>query len=257
MLQKNQKKAGVPTYKTYLIDDTRKIVDFDYMIIECLPGENQHREWPLDSERDKKLCEETGFYLAKIHSVKTKGFGFFQNTVAREKSQLIGYHIKWKNHIYAAFENNLKYLIKNKIISHDDRKKIDTIYTRHEDLLRYTDPRLIHNDVADWNQLCEGNHVTAILDWDECYSGDPVADFSAWSVFFPYERMEYLKKGYVKVSSLPMGFEEKLHLYRIRYIISKATLRTKRLLGNPTKQIQDMLDYAIKILHEEFKWYGI
>ncbi|MBI3366617.1 phosphotransferase, partial [Candidatus Roizmanbacteria bacterium] len=244
-------------YNTYLIDDTKKAVDFDYMILECLRGENQHKEWPLDVKRDKKLCEETGYYLAKIHSVKTKGFGFFQNSIAKEKKLLVGYHNKWKKHIYASFTNNLDYLIKNKIILPADRKKIESIYLGRESLLKYDDPRLIHNDIADWNQLCQGNHVTAILDWDECYSGDPVVDFSAWSVFFPYKRMEYLKQGYLKVSPLPEGFEEKLHFYRIRYIVSKATLRTKRLLGNPSKQVQDMLDYALKILREEFMWYGI
>lgn len=251
------KKHGIPTYKTYFIDDSQKKFNFDYMIVECLPGENIQKQWPLDKEKEKKLIEETGYFLAKIHTIKTKNFGFFDNNIAKDKNALVGIHGRWKDHIYAALVDNLNYLIKNKTITWEERIKIEKIFAKNSRLLEFNTPRLIQNDLADWNQLSNADNVTGIIDWDECYSGDPVADFSAWSVFFPFERMEYLKKGYLKFSSLPEGFEEKLHFYRIRYIVSKATLRTKKLLFYKDEKIQKMLDYALRILQDEFKWYGL
>ena len=109
-------------------------------------------------------------------------------------------------------------------------KKIEKIFFDNDHFIKCDDPKLVHNDIADWNQLIENEKLTGIVDWDECYSGDPITDFSAWSVFFPFERMKHLKSGYKKISSLPDDFEEKLHLYRLRYIVSKMTLRTKKLM---------------------------
>ncbi len=251
------KKAGVPSYKTYVIDDSQRRFNFDYMIIESLPGDNLHKEWPLEKEREQKLMEETGYYLAKIHGVKTENFGFFDNAIAKEQKRLDGIHKQWKDHIFAALNPNLDYLTKNSVIASADRKKIETILLKNEKLLHFDDPRLIQNDLADWNELVKDDHITGIIDWDEAYSGDPIADFSAWTVFFPYERMEALKKGYLKFSPLPDGFEEKLHLYRIRYIVSKATLRAKKTLHYKVERYQKMLDFALKILGDEFSWYGM
>lgn len=247
---------GIPTYETYLIDDTREKFPFDYMITERLPGKTMQLYWPLKSDLEKILIEETGEFLAKIHSIKIQKYGFFDNKIAKEKDQLIGIHTSWKAHIFAAYEANLKFLIDNNVITTDDRKTIETIFSKHESDISCSSPSMIHNDLADWNQLSDGVHVTGILDWDECYSGDPVADFSAWSVFFPYSRMQHLINGYNRVSQLPDGYEEKLHLYRLRYIISKSVSRKMKTMITPNETYQNMLVYALKILHEEFSWFG-
>jgi fructosamine-3-kinase len=252
------KTAGVPTYDTYYIDDSMTDFPFAFMLMEAIPGVVMSTITDMDPERDTRLIEHTGELLAKIHSVNVKRFGYFDNRIARETSQLIGNHERWEEHLFAAFVPNMRFLLDTGIITRDDVKKIDGILHGHNDLLIYTDPRLIHNDVADWNVRCDGDHIVGVLDWDECYGGDPVADFSAWSVFFPYTRMEHLKTGYQRVVPLPEGFEEKLHLYRIRYIVSKMVGRKGKIIADPTRtKYQEMLDYAIKILHEEFAWYGV
>lgn len=251
------KAAGVPTYKSFFIDDSKKRFKFDYMLTEQLPGVTLQDLWPIPPALDKTLIEETGKYLALVHSVNTNQFGFFDNQIAKIEKRLVGIHTKWKDHVLAAFENNLDYLIHNHVISANDRNKIETIFSRHQDLVHCDSPRLIQNDLADWNQLTDRGHVSGIIDWDECHSGDPIADFSAWSVFFPFERMEHLKRGYQQISALPDGFEEKLHLYRLRYIASKMVVRKKKLIFQQSEYVQNLLDFALKILQEEFKWYGV
>lgn len=250
------KLAGVPTYSTYIIDDSRQKFGFDYMIIERLPGETMKKLWPLPPKVDQQLIQETGMYLAKIHTIKTQQFGFFDNRLAKESGKLRGIHKSWKNHVLAAFISNLEYLTDNNVITSTQSKIVESIISKHANIISCEDPRLVQNDLADWNQLVENNRITGIVDWDECFSGDPVADFSAWSVFFPLERMEHLKRGYLLISPLPDGFTEKFHFYRLRYIVSKLVVRKKKLIFQPNDFMQQLLDFALKILQDELKWYG-
>lgn len=248
---------NVPAYETYIIDDTRKGFPFDYMVIECLKGNSLQSYWPLSVGSDRKLMYETGQLLSRIHGVKTENFGFFDNKIAKTQDRLVGIHQSMIDHVSAAFDLNLDYLTDNKVMSVPDRRKVEGIFTRNIDLIRSDSPRLIQNDLADWNQLSDGAHISGIVDWDECFSGDPVMDFSAWSVFFSLERMRHLMDGYTSERPLPNGFEEKFHLYRLRYIVSKAVTRKKKIMPGSDSRYQQMLDYALSILQDEFKWYGV
>ena len=79
---KKAKEIGVPSYDTYFIDDTRSKFDFDYMIIECLQGKNMKKDLsPLPPELDKTLIEQTGYFAARINSINTVGYGFFDNVI--------------------------------------------------------------------------------------------------------------------------------------------------------------------------------
>jgi len=251
------RKAGVPAYKTYLIDDTRRKFDFDYMLTECLPGKNMKSMWPIPKKLDKKLIEQTGYYLAKIHSIKPKKFGFFDNQIAKKQKKLVGIHQDWKDHIYAAFKKNLNYLVKTKVVSLAQKSKIEEIFSKNKKLLELKEAVIVQNDIADWNQLVKGDKITAILDWDECHSGDPVAEFAAWSLFFPSERMQPLIRGYEKITPLPNNFEAKFHLYRLRYLVAKIVLRKKKLMFKKSKFMQDLLNHGLKTLQEEFEWYSL
>jgi fructosamine-3-kinase len=248
---------GVPTYKTYFVDDSGSNFPFDYMIIEKLPGDTMQLLWPIDPELDRQLVSENGKYLALIHQIQTQKYGFFNNAVAKTEGKLMGIHNKWNEHIYAAFDKNIKFLLDNQVFSQDDCKKINQIFGRNEDLIKCDKPCLIHNDLADWNELAYQNHISGILDWDECFSGDPIMDFAAWSVFFPFERMKHLITGYQTMNPLPAGYMEKLHLYRLRYIVSKCVTRKTKILIAPNARYQEMLDFGLKILKEEFTWYGL
>lgn len=251
------KKIGVPTYLTYFIDDTKNIVPFDFMIIEALKGENMRLSGPFAKSIDNQLMEETGKYMALIHKVEVKNFGFFDNKIAKEKRSLVGIHPKWKDHVFAALDDNLNYLVKAKTFTSSQQKNIYKIFEKNKQFIECESSRLIQNDIADWNQLTDGIHVTGMIDWDECFGGDPICDFSTWSVFFDLDRMRHLIKGYETITKLPIDFEEKFHLYRLRYIISKMTLRVKRVVFDKGQHIASLLEYSKKILQDEFKWCGL
>lgn len=248
--------ANVPTYKTYSVDDSKKLFPFDYMIISCEPGNNMKNSGPYDAKTDKLLIEDTGRLLALTHSVKTKGFGFFDNGIAKSKNGLVGIHKEWKSHVYSSFIDNLSYLVSKNAISSDEREKIENIFTNNEGLIVCDSPRLVHNDLADWNELTDGVKITAFIDWDEAFSGDPVCDFSTYSVFYDDTRLKNLINGYETITKLPSDFEEKFHLYRLRYIISKLTLRTKRAVYDDSAFLRQFLAYSKELLSKEMRHYG-
>jgi len=247
--------AGVPTYTTLAIDDTKIHVPFDFMIISRVPGNNMKNSGPYDAVTDKMLIEDTGKLLALTHSVSTQGYGFFNNDIAKQKGSLVGIHNSWTDHVFASLADNLTYLETRKSITNEERKKIERIFSENKQIIVCDSPRLIHNDLADWNQLTDGKKITAFIDWDESFSGDPVCDFAAYSVFFDDVRLTNLKRGYETVSKLPTDFEYKFHIYRLRYIISKMTLRTKRSVYDSSELVQTLLTYSHELLQQEFDWY--
>jgi len=250
------RRAGVPTYQTYFIDDSKTQFPFDYMIISCEPGNNMKNSGPYDSVTDKKLIEDTGRLLALTHSVKTNQFGFFDNEIAKKDHKLQGIHRQWKEHIYSSFTNNLSYLVSKNAITIDEHEKIESIFKHNDKLIVCDSPRLVHNDLADWNELTDGTKITAFIDWDEAFSGDPICDFSTYSVFFDDIRLKNLINGYETITRLPPDFEEKFHLYRLRYIVSKLTLRTKRAVYDNSAFLKQFLTYSKELLSKEMKYYG-
>ena len=95
-----------------------------------------------------------------------------------------------------------------KSIKENERATIEQIFKDNDSLLVCNSPRLVHNDLADWNELTDRKKITGFLDWDEAFSGDPICDFSAYSVFYDDVRLNHLVHGYETVSKLPSNFEK-------------------------------------------------
>jgi len=117
---------GVSTYTTYIIVDDREKFDFDFMIMEALPGEtmrNFTKSGEIEYQWEEQLIRQTGKYLGLIHQVKPKGFGFFDNQVAKKEQILKGQYKTFKEHIFAALDNDLDNLEKFKTIKKAKRKK--------------------------------------------------------------------------------------------------------------------------------------
>lgn len=248
---------GVPTYKTYYVYDQRKEFDFDFMIIERLPGKTMQELWPINDQLDKKLVYETGKYMAMIHQVETKNYGFFDNKIAKNENKLVGQYKEFYEHIFSGLDNNLKFLVDQKVINNQQGKSVEKILFNNKGLMK-TKAVLIHNDIADWNQIVYKNHISGMIDWDECFSGDPVCDFAQWSLFFDEKRMRNLISGYQEVTKLPDNFSEKMHVYNIRYLVSKMVLRKKRLLVEPGNQfIIDRIKRGFEVIKKEFVYFKI
>jgi Ser/Thr protein kinase RdoA (MazF antagonist) len=116
---------------------------------------------------------------------------------------------------------------------------------------------LVHNDFADWNLLTDGNDVTGILDWDECVAGDAVSDIACWSTFFEPERLQGFLDGYWQVAEKPADFDDKFELLRLRYVLSKMTLRIRRYSWEPSDFMKDKIETGKTHLAQSMEYFKI
>ena len=247
---------GVPTYTCLVVDDTRGIVPFDYMIMTREKGKPMQDLWPLTPDVEERLVRQTGRYAAMIHNIKPKGFGFFRNDIAREDGQLVGQYETLREHIEAGLDEDLRFLQNSKTITGKQRKTIEGLFARRVDLLSFGQPVLVHNDIADWNQLTDGKNITGMMDWDECVGGDPIMELAAYSLFFGEPRMSWFIRGYEEVRKLGQ-WKEKFEVYKLRYLVSKLHLRKKRSLVEDSEFLRGILTRGLEAMREVFAFFGL
>lgn len=248
------KKEGVPTYETIYIDDTQNTVPFDFMIMTAISGKPMSDFAPLPSDLEKKLVMETGKYAALIHKIKPKGFGFFDNQRAKNANLLQGQYTSFKEHIFAALDIDLKYLVDNDVLSAGNKNNIERLFNKTSFLMECKQGSLIHNDIADWNEMSDGKKITGVMDWDECFCGDPLMEVAAYNLFFGEPRISWFKEGYEQVSKLEDN-EDKFQLFKLRYLISKMHLRKKRMKIDPTETMKQNIARGMQAMEEVFAYF--
>lgn len=248
-------KNGIPTYGTYLIHDINKNDSIAFQMIEMLDGDTITFHLKQNPENEEKMVMEMGRMMAKLHDIRVDGFGPFNNEAAK-KGELIGIHKTLKDAVMAGLDENLERLVDYKIIDKKIAEKIKNLFL-DSNLLDYKEPRLLHNDFADWNLLTDGEKIVGVLDWDECVGGDPVEEIACWSTFFAPERLGVFLKGYFEENERAENFEEKLNLFRLRYVISKMALRVKRYTYDQSDFVKQLIENGMKHLEELIKIFKL
>lgn len=228
----------------------------DFIVSTKCRGKNMDVYLNTDRVKEKIILFDAGVKMAKIHLIVIKKFGSFSNEIAKNERELIGLHDNYHNFIHCGLGENLERLKFFNILNEREAKQLATLFNdrNYEPM---NEPRLIHNDYADWNLLTDGKEITGILDWDECHAGDPIADLACWSTFFDIERMKPFLEGYVTQTNLPDDYEERFHFYRLRYTISKMALRIKRFQVDKSDFIKEKLVVGKNALIDEYRWFKI
>ena len=96
------KKLSIPVPKVLVIDDTKKLVRYPYIIMNKLEGTEVNSGWNLLTLKEKqKIAFDAGVYLTKIHSIKFKKFGDI-------KRDTLGDCTSWYDYLIATLKNQLK-----------------------------------------------------------------------------------------------------------------------------------------------------
>jgi len=250
------KEAGLPSYSTFAVHDYSGDEDFSFQVIEKLHG-TALKKWLDDNPQDENaLVKKVGAMMARVHTIKVDGFGPFYNDEARDGT-LIGRHATLGESVRAGLDFNLKVLVDKKILKLELVAPIKQLFEDTNPVLDNAESVLVHNDFADWNLLTDGEDVTGILDWDECVASDPITDLACWSTFFDPERMESFLSGYWTVARKPENFVEKFELLRLRYVLSKMTLRTRRYTWSPTEDVREKIEAGKIHLAESLKHFEL
>jgi aminoglycoside phosphotransferase (APT) family kinase protein len=160
--------AGIVAY-----DESRDILERDYLLMERLPGEPL-TEAELSAQQMDSVLEQIGFYLAQMHALVADQYGY------------LGAHRPMlpESTWVAAFETMWNKLLDDVVAcggyteeeAEAFRRLLD-VYRPHFD--RPVAASLLHMDVWSQNILVDGTgRVTGLLDLDRALWGDPEIEFA-------------------------------------------------------------------------------
>ena len=250
------KEAGLPSFDTLAVHEYEGGDDFAFHVLEKLPGTAIKKWLEAHAGDEAKLLPQIGKMMARLHQVTVDGFGPFDNEGAK-KGELIGLHQTFGEAVRAGLPFNLDVMVKEGVLSPEQKVAVANLFGDDNPVLSNAKSVLVHNDFADWNLLTDGENVTGILDWDECVSGDPVSDIACWSTFFDPERMQGFLEGYWQVAEKPDNFEDKFELLRLRYVLSKMTLRMRRYSWDPSDFMREKIETGKTHLAQSMQYFGI
>lgn len=250
------KDAGLPSYSTVGIHGFTGGNDFAFHVLEKLPGTAVKKWLEAHPESEEILLPQIGKMMARLHSVRVEGFGPFNNEKAKQ-GKLVGLHHTLAESVRAGLAFNLEVLVKEGIIKSSNTATLASLFDDNNPLLESSNAVLVHNDFADWNLLTDESQITGILDWDECVASDPVSDIACWSTFFDPERLDGFLKGYWQIKDQPADFKEKFELLRLRYILSKMTLRIRRYSWEPSEAMKEKIEIGKKHLEESLDFFDL
>lgn len=245
---------GLPAPKILEVHEARDAEDMDFVLMTAMQGITMESAIKQNPLIETDLLYQSGILMAKLHQVEVEKYGSFDNQIAKNEGRLVGLHDSYREFVWCGLEENLNRLIRFKVVDNAQAEKLRAVF-KENNFEPDGKPRLVHNDFADWNILADDKKISAILDWDECHGGDPIADLACWSTFFSMERFSKFLAGYISVVELPSDFNDRFHYYRLRYTISKMALRVKRALVDPSDFVKEKIRVGTVALAEEFEWF--
>lgn len=250
------KLTGLPSYDTIAIHDLENEDDFAFQIIEMLPGLAVQRWLESHPEDDALIARQMGLSMAKLHKINVQGFGPFDNDLAKN-GELKGLHDTYGQAVRAGLSSNVAVLKTANLISDNQASQIIGLFGDDNQLLNLEKAVLVQNEMADWNTLTDGKEITGILDWDECVAGDPISDIACWALFFNPDRLIPFLEGYWQVAEKPDNFDEKFELFRLRYVLSKMTLRLKRYQWDKSDFVKERINAGKAHLEQSIKYFNL
>jgi Phosphotransferase enzyme family len=224
------RQAGLPHLGVYGVDLSRCLCTFDYQLHQEAPGVT-FQAFDHDEEKIRPLLFELGQMVGRLHHLRTEGFGLFDITplVANpsEGPPLQGTFATWPEYVSLNLGEHIEKCVAAAAISAEEAERISEVFEVARGMLLVEEPCLLHGDLGNHNLFTDGKDVSALIDWEDCLSGDPVFDIAFWATFHPQGRHQCFLDGYRQEHALPMDFELRFWIYFLRISLSKTVLRQR------------------------------
>lgn len=208
------KKAGVPVPEVLLLDS---VEDSGEKLSFCV--EKKIEGVSLKSLTDggktdiKPIVVEAGGVLARIHSVKTDGYGELKpegkGSYDSWEEYMLAWNLKGREHIESSA----------KAIGLDVKavRRAMGILEEHKSVFGNIGPHLLHSDYGGDHIFVKNGEISGIIDFENCRGGDIANDFSWWS-FYGRNRppIEWLEEGYKREGNFGDNYDLRLRLGKIK-----------------------------------------
>ncbi|MEA9357010.1 aminoglycoside phosphotransferase family protein [Bacteriovorax sp. PP10] len=170
------KKSDIPVPQIVYLDDSKEHIGFDVLITEMLPGTNIESDWKnLSIDQRIKVSEEAGKNLFKLNQHLFDFFGELSSSGPLPRTKT------WPDYLKAKLSFHLNEAMNLKIIDESVEANIWKIFETHFlELSLVTSSNLVHVDYHLGNLLHHNLKVTAVLDFEWAFAGDPLYDFCRW-----------------------------------------------------------------------------
>jgi aminoglycoside phosphotransferase (APT) family kinase protein len=208
-------KDKIPVPRIVILDESKKIIPYDYLITEKMPGiETREVLKKMPEQEKKKIAIQAGIILAKIHKIKFKKFGYINGNT-------FGKYDNWNEFIINKVKNHLKEMKKENIFNDEKRKEILNLFEKNKKIfLEIKTPRLNHGDFSFENMVFKNKKITGIFDFEWAMSGDSEYDFKDLEDFG--ELKDLLLEGYQRINKLSYNFNTKILFYQLVYKLELA-----------------------------------
>lgn len=193
---KKWRKLGIPVPKII-------VVEREYLIEELIGG-NNFEETKLTLPQKERILFELGRHVKKMHTVKTRGFGYLTKPG-------IGIKKSWRSFIEPDFIGTLKDVEKHNLLPKSLIRKAEGKFKENSCYLDIKSPRLIHADLTPDNVMVKDGKLSGIIDASDAMSGDLYYDLVVAMYSFGEKIFQHFLKSYGKVD------ENKLKFYLLYY----------------------------------------
>jgi aminoglycoside phosphotransferase (APT) family kinase protein len=183
-------KLGIPVPKILVMTDK-------YLIEERIYGTDMD-EIKLNSKQRKNIYYELGKHAKKMHTIKTKKFGYIVKEFEGETDS-------WKDWIYVDFCSNLSELQKANLIDRELLEKSKKYIDENKNILSNVEPKLLHGDLTPKNLIINNGKLSGIIDASDSISGDPYYDIAIANISANKEA-KFFNEGYGDIDTSKVKF---------------------------------------------------
>jgi aminoglycoside phosphotransferase (APT) family kinase protein len=220
----------VPVAEILAHDDSRSLVDRDYLLMERLPG-RPLTEAGLTGRQVDGVLEQVGFYLAQMHALVADRYGYLgaHRPMQPQRTWVESFSVMWNS----LLDDNVAcggYTAEEA----DALRRLLEVYRPHFD--RPVPASLLHMDVWAQNILVgEGGDVTGLVDLDRALWGDPEIEFAVLDYCGLSEPPFWRGYGRDRDTSFPAQIRARFYLlYEVQKYVAIRIWRQ----NNPAEAVQ-------------------
>ncbi len=236
--------VGVPVPELLLVKDlTDREEPLAFSVHRRIEGETLSTLMDTRGEAPEleQVMKQAGQLLAKVHTIKTKGFGWL------DAAGVAGYATLGEFFGGVASDSHYADLANSSELDAETISgALRQLKEGERDYETFTDSCLTHADFSASNILVHKRKVSGFIDWGLASGGHPVFDLAHWDYGLAggssRKTTEWLREGYLEGKGLNEMEKKLMHLYQIRL----ALIRIEWYLSQGN---QDSLKWHSKRLH--------
>lgn len=203
-------KTSIPVPEVLVLDTTRTLIPYDYMVMNKLPGTPLIDAWDdLSTNQKQVVAYNAGAYLARLHTISFDHFGELKNLGLKS----FGGFYEHVNDYYKRFQHQAQHYDAFSAVHHE---QMMTLMESCKPLLNLPKAYLVHSDYQLENLLVHQGEISGVIDFEWAMSGDPTWDFIAEDKWVDQciGSREMIYAGYRSLRPLDPAHDQKLRLYK-------------------------------------------